>query len=109
MPSLTGNVLGYAAFCSFNTDAVTPAFFVQRGFANPGFVRNGTGDYTLTLEDGVNMQTQGVVLMGLQNSTAGMIAVEVLTTTTLRVRTLNSAAAATDIDFWLTVMESGPN
>ena len=108
MPSLVENVLGYNAFCSFNADAVTPAFFVQRGFANPGFIRNGAGDYTFTMQDGVNMQTQGVVLQGLQSNTAGMMAVEVLTTTTLRVRTLNSAGVAADLDFWLTVMEAGP-
>lgn len=108
MPSLIENVLGFNAFCSFNAD-VAPAFFVQRGFANPGFTRNGAGDYTLILQDGVNMQTQGVVLHGMQNATAGMMAVEVLTTTTLRVRTLNSAGVATDIDFWLVILEAGPN
>lgn len=108
MPSLSQNTLGFNAFCSFNADAAAAAFFVQRGFTSPGFLRNGVGDYTFTLSDGVNMQTQGVVLGALQNATAGMMAVEVLTTTTFRVRTLNSAAAATDIDFWITVYEAGP-
>ena len=109
MPTLAQNVLGFTAFCSFNADAAAAAFFVQRGFANPGFVRNGVGDYTLTLQDGVNTQTQGMVLQGIQNNAAAMIAVEFLTTTTIRVRTLTSAAAAADIDFWLVVLEAGPN
>jgi hypothetical protein len=108
MPSLTGSVLGLAGFCSFNADAAAAAFFVQRGFANPGFVRNGVGDYTLTLQDGVNSQTQGVVTCGLQSAASGMISVEFLTTTTLRVRTFTGANAAADIDFWLSVQEAGP-
>jgi len=109
MTTLAQNVLGTNAFCSFNADAAAPAFFVQRGFANPGFVRNGLGDYTLTLTDGVQMSTQGIVQATCQNNASAMIAVEVLTTTTLRVRTLTSAAAAADIDFWLEVKETGPN
>lgn len=107
MPTLAPNVLGFTAFCSFNADAAAAAFFVQRGFTS--FVRNGVGDYTLTLTDGVNSQTQGMVHGTVQNNAAAMIGVEFLTTTTLRVRTLTSAAAAADIDFWLFVMESGPN
>jgi hypothetical protein len=115
MPSLIENVLGFNAFCSFNADAGAPAFFTQRGFANPGFTRNGAGDYTLTLQDGVNTQTQGVVLMGVQNNAPALISVEFLTTTTLRVRTLSATTAtppvlaAADVDFWLMVMEAGPN
>lgn len=107
MPSLVENVLGFNAFCSFDA-AVGASFNVQRGFANPGFLRNGAGDYTLTLQDGVNAQTQGVVLQGIQGAVAGCIAVEFLTTTTIRVRTTDNAGAATDLDFWLLVMEAGP-
>lgn len=108
MSSTAGQVLGAIA-CSFDADAAAPKFFGQRGFANPGFTRNGVGDYTLVLQDGVNIQTQGVCTHGLQANAPGMMAVEFLTTTTLRVRTLNSAAAAADLDFWLAIQEMGPN
>ena len=112
MPSLSPNVLGATAMCSFNADAAAAAFFVQRGFANPGFLRNGAGDYTLTLQDGVNSQTQAVVLQGIQNATPGALAVEFLTTTTIRVRTFSLTAvpaiAAADLDFWLAIFEIGP-
>jgi hypothetical protein len=109
MSMLSGQIMGIIAACSFNADPATPGYNVQRGFANPGFVRNGAGDYTLTLQDGVNTQTQGVVTGALQGNAPGMLAVEFLSTTTVRVRTLNSAGAAADLDFWLSVQEIGPN
>ena len=111
MPSLISNVVGLNAFASFNADAAAAAFFVQRGFAS--FVRNGVGDYTFTLSNGVDMTNQGVVSATPNNNAPAAIAVEVLTTTTFRVRTFSlttvPAVAAADIDFWLQVFESGPN
>lgn len=113
MSSLAQNTLGFNAFCSFNADAAAAAFFVQRGFTSPGFVRNGVGDYTLTLVNGVDMTNQGVVQATVQNNAPGIIGVEVLTTTTLRVRTFSAttvpAIAAADLDFWLQVFETGPS
>lgn len=111
MPSLIANVVGLNAFCSFNADAAAAAFFVQRGFAS--FVRNGVGDYTFTLSTGVDMTNQGVVGITLGGAIPGGCSVEVLTTTTFRVRTFSltvvPAVAAADIDFWVQVFETGPN
>lgn len=113
MSSLSQNVLGFNAFASFNADAAAAAFFVQRGFASPGFVRNGVGDYTFTLSNGVDMTNQGIVQATIQNNAPGIIGVEVLTTTTFRVRVFSAttvpAIAAADLDFWLQVYETGPN
>lgn len=110
MPSLASNVMGLNAFCSFNADAAAAAFLVQRGFAS--FVRNGVGDYTFTLSTGVDMSTQGNVSVSINNNAFAAAAVEVLTTTTFRVRTCTMTAvpavAAADVDFWITVFETGP-
>lgn len=112
MPTLAHNVYGTLAACSFDA-AAAPAFFVQRGFANPGFLRNGAGDYTMTLQDGANLQTEAIVKCGLGGAVGNaMVAVEVLTTTTMRVRSFVSGGAgadvATDIDFWLEVEKISP-
>lgn len=111
MPSLASNVTGLNAFCSFNADAAAAAFSVQRGFAS--FVRNGVGDYTFTISTGVDMTTQGVVMLTINNNAFASGAVEVLTTTTFRVRTCTTTAvpavAAADVDFWIVIFETGPN
>lgn len=103
MPSLYPTVVGTFAAASFDADAAAAAFRFQRGFANPGFVRTAIGVYTFTLLDGVNLATEAVVKVGLNQNAGGMAAVEVVSTTSFVVRTLTSAAAAADIDFWVEV------
>lgn len=112
MSTLAPNVYGTLAAGSLDA-AVGAAWFVQRGFANPGFLRNGAGDYTLTLQDGANLQTEAIVKCGLGGAIGNsMVAVEVLTTTTMRVRSFTSGGAgadvAADIDFWIEVQKIAP-
>lgn len=104
MSNLSGQVYGDIC-CSFNADA-SPAFFLNRGFSST-IVRTGVGDYTLALADGagVNLQTGACVRSAIQGATPGMISVEPLTVTTMRVRTLNAAGAAADLDFWLDIQQ----
>lgn len=103
MPSLYPTVVGTFAAASFDADAAAPAFRFQRGFANPGFVRSALGVYTFTLLDGVNLATEAVVKAGVNQNASGMIAVEVISTTSFAVRTFTGANAAADIDFWVEV------
>lgn len=112
MPTLSPTVYGMHAAGSLDA-AAGAAWFVQRGFANPGFLRNGAGDYTLTLQDGANLQTEAIVKVGLGGAIGNaMVAAEVLTTTTLRVRTFTSGGAgadvAADVDFWIEVQKIAP-
>lgn len=102
MPSLAGTVCGVAASCGFNAQ-VGPTFQWSVGFDQSLITRTGPGDYTLTLKDALPLATKCAILQGLQGSVPGMIAVELLTTTTVRIRTLNAAGAATDIPFWLQI------
>lgn len=101
MPTLANTVYGILAACSFNADPA-PAYLMNRGFA-AAITRTGAGDYTLTLDQGVNFLTECIADASIQGSTPGMIAVEPLTTTTCRIRTLNAAGAATDLDFYLSI------
>lgn len=103
MATLINGVVGLQAAVAFNAD-VAPTYLRNVGFAAPAtIVRTGAGDYTLTLNEGINLQTEAQVQATIIGATPGMIAVEVLTTTTARIRTLNAAGAATDLDFWLRV------
>lgn len=111
MPSLISTVVGLNAFCSFNADGAAPAFLVQRGFAS--FTRNGVGDYTFTLSQGVDLSAQGLVSVTAQGATVASCAVEILTSTTFRLRTFTlttaPAIAAAEVDVWITVSETGPS
>lgn len=110
----SGNVMGYHAACSFNADAAAAAFFRQRGFSS--FVRNGAGDYSLTMTSALDLAGgDGVVSAGVNSNAAAAIGVEVVSATVLRVRTISitvgadADTAAADIDFWLMVTPLGPN
>lgn len=109
MSSLAQNVLGTGAFCSL-TAQVGPVFAVNRGFAS--VVRNGAGDYSLTLSDAFALNTQGLVRLTLQSAAFASGAVEIVSATVLRVRTalltVVPAVTATDISFWIEVLEAGP-
>lgn len=104
MSNLSAQVYGDIC-CSFAA-GVSPAFLLNRGFSAT-IVRTGVGDYTLALQDGagVNLSTGACVKATIQGAVQGFIAIEPLTTTTMRVRTANAAAAATDLNFWLDIQQ----
>lgn len=112
MPALAPTILGAAAMASVQGDAVTPTYRINKGFASTAITRNAAGDYTLTLLDALNFQTEAVVLATPAGGTIGFIAVEFLTTTTLRTRaataTVVPAITAADVDFWLAIFRTGP-
>lgn len=108
MSSLAGNVYGNFAIASYDADAAAPAFRRQRGFNNTA-VRNGAGDYSLTTQEACDFANEAIVKTGILAATAGMIGVEAVSTTVLRVRSLDSAAMAADRDFWIEVTKIGPN
>ena len=106
MATLIGTVVGIAALASFDADAVAPKFFNQRGFS--GFVRNGAGDYSLTLAQPENMSTDAIVKAGVGGVGDTTIACEVVSTSVVRVRTFTNNVAA-DVDFWIEIGLIGPN
>ncbi len=97
---------GLHAACSFDADAAAAAFRNQRGFTS--FVRNGAGDYTLTMTDGIG-QAQAAIQATTNAGAASIIDAQWVTATTLRIRTTTSGAVATDLDFSIAVFDLGPN
>lgn len=99
---------GARAVCNFDADAAAPAFRQQRGFTGAaGITRNGAGDYTLTLTEEIGANA---MLFATTNAGAGaMIDAVRASATTVRVRSLSSAAMAADNDFCLMILELGPN
>lgn len=95
---------GLHGIVNFDADAAAAAFRTQRGFSS--FVRNGAGDYTLTLTDGIG-QSQAVITASTNGGAGAMIDAQWVTATTIRVRTLSSAAMAADIDFSMVVHDAG--
>ncbi len=107
MASLGSAIRGILAACYIDGAAGTPVYGVQSGFSNAAIVDNGTGDYTLTFQDGVNLATEAVLAATLAGTTSGMVAVEIVSTTQVRVRTFTGANAAGDKAFWLQVYDLG--
>lgn len=97
---------GLHAACSFDADAAAAAFRNQRGFSS--LLRNGAGDYTLTMTDGI-AQAQAVIQATTNGGAAAMIDAQWATATTIRVRTMSNAAMAADIDFSIAVFDTGAN
>lgn len=107
MSTLSIDVMGWLGVMSFNGDFANPAFRIQRGFRSV-FIQNGTGDWTFFLTSGVNLQTEAIVLGVCESSVPADVVVEVLSTTSIRVRTNDSGGSA-DIPFWLVIGKVGPN
>lgn len=72
----------------------------SRGIASG--VRNGAGDWTITMSAAVDVNRINVQVTPA-GSTAVEVAAEVASSTTIRVRAVNNAAAATDVDFFIAV------
>jgi hypothetical protein len=90
---------------------VGPTYNLNRGFL--GVVRNGAGDYTLTLQDGLNVGFNAAGVEGYAKAycaAAGIAQCNIIqpSLTTLQVRTFNAAGAATDGDFNVEVSNIGP-
>jgi hypothetical protein len=107
---------GVKAQAFIDSDGVTPVYFRQRGFAGgTAIVRNGAGDYTLTLSEplDVGANPDRMIQLTVAGGALHGGSVEVASATTLRIRTYTVTAAPTvaaaDLDFYITVGEIGPN
>ncbi len=114
--SLAQTILGTKACAWVDSDAAAPTYRRSRGFAvGTAIVRNGAGDYTLTLSDALDTAATGDVLLsgGCNHNAFAALAIELASATTLRTRTAVltavPAVTATDLDFWIKIEEMGPN
>lgn len=107
MPAtLVGSVRGILAIGNV-TAQVGPVYSLNRGFVSPP-LRNGAGDYTLTLQDGANLSTEAQIkgqVYGVGDSTLN---IEPLTVTTFRVRTFTGGVAA-ELNFGVEIQDVGPS
>lgn len=112
MGNLITSTQGEAACASVDADAAAAAFRNNRGFS--ALLRNGAGDYSLTLANAQNMATYGNCQVTLQGNVTGLTSVEVVSDTVLRVRTwscsvgMDADTAAADLDFWIRCMPVPP-
>jgi hypothetical protein len=95
----TANVIHAAA--NVNADAGAPAFFLNRGFTL--LVRNGVGDYTLTLEQSAAFGESVVVVSGIDVANATVLIAGRPSPTTVQVLVLTHAGVAVDGDFSIVV------
>jgi hypothetical protein len=103
-----GLVYGLHAICTFAGGAGGGAFLRGRGFNVAVFVRNGAGDYTLTLTDAIDTTgaQHGFSATG-SDGAVSQIDVAILTATTIRVKTGAGAQVLTDMTFTLLVHDLG--
>lgn len=112
MGNLNSNAQGDTALASVDADAAASAFLMNRGFS--ALVRNGAGDYSLTLTNAQLMTTQAVVMAQLRVATPGLISVVATSTVSLQVLTWSctvgagAATAAADIDFYVRITPVAP-
>lgn len=97
------NVNSIHAVIALDAGAV-PVVVASRGFVAAigagGVVRNGVGDYTLNLVDGLSVAESAISGM---LSSAGTISATRPTVTTINVLTKDVAGVAQDLDFWMLV------
>lgn len=105
--TLVGTIRGLFA-CANVTAQVGPLLTNSRGFS--GVARNGAGDYTLTMQDGLTLlgDNGGIAKVQTYGATPGLNSVEQLSPTTLRVRTLDAAGAALEANFGIQIQDVGP-
>ena len=73
------------------------------GAAHFSYVKNGVGDYTLTLENGVSKRT--IVVLGVTPLTAGLIpSIVTVTASAVNVQFEDAAGAATVTDFHIAML-----
>lgn len=93
----TSNVIQAAA--NVNADAAASAFLVNRGFS--ALVRNGVGDYTLTLEQSAAAAETVATATGIDAALIAVCVVRRPLPTTVQVLTFDVAGAANEADFSL--------
>lgn len=82
----------------------TPAYFAQRGFAG-AVVDNGPGDFTLTLEQGVDASARVVAVTPTSGGTYATATVQDVSDNEIRIRTFDAAGAALDnVEVAITVL-----
>jgi len=79
-----------------------PAYVYSRGFA-AAITRNGVGDYTLTLDQGID-STQSSIKVTPRQSPGAIVSAVHVSDTDKRIRTFNAVGAAADIDFDVLVL-----
>lgn len=107
------NIYGTLAMAHVNGEA--PAFLDQRGFDD--IVESSTGNYVLTLTNGCDLIHAGMIQMGFDHGTPlfSVGAVEVVTSTAIRVRTASittatpPVVAAANLMFWIKLSQFSPN
>jgi len=107
--SLNQNSMGDLAFGI--VDASVPEFDMNRGFA-AAITDNGAGDLSLTVSNAQAFDTAAIVQVTPLGAIPTVVAVEVVSTTVLRVRTLTATVvpviAAADVDYWIRVTPVSP-
>ena len=103
-PSLANSIRGQ--LYGNVTAQVGPVFTLNKGFT--GVVRNGAGDYTLTLQDGLAIATEGAIAIQPISALFVAASVELVTAATIRVRTFDAAGAALESNFSVMIQDVGP-
>jgi hypothetical protein len=83
--------------------AASPAWLNRRGFSGAAPTRNGAGDYTLTLTEGVDA-TNIQVFVTLEKATVGFAGYTIVSDTQIRIYTFDGTPAAADTDFSILVL-----
>lgn len=82
----------------------TPSYLAQRGFAG-AIVDNGPGDFTLTLDQGVDSSARVVAVTPTSGGTFAVATVQDVSDNEIRVRTFDAAGAALDnVEVAITVL-----
>ena len=81
---------------------ISSGWIYSRGFA-AAITRNGVGDYTLTLDQGID-STQSSIHVTPRESPGAIVSAVHVSDTDKRIRTFNAAGAAVDIDFDVLVL-----
>lgn len=113
MSSLAGTVLGMLAAAFIDSDATTPVYRTQRGFAGgTAITRSSAGVYVLTLSDAISLTADLLISATVVNTTFGTIAVGLTSGTTLTTSTASltvvPATTAADLDYFIKVEQFGP-
>ena len=106
--TLVGTVRGLFGIGNLNAQ-VNPFLTASRGFVLPP-TRNGVGDHTLTLKDGLvlNDDGGGVCLVTPYGSIPVLCSVEQLNPTQLRVRTSEPDGDPIDVNLGILIQDVGP-
>lgn len=108
MPAtLVGTVRGLFA-CANLTAQVGPFLTNNRGFV--GAVRNGAGDYTLELQQGLTLQGDngGIAMLTPYGATPACYSIEQVDATHLRCRTFDAGGLALEANFGIMIQDVGP-